>query len=513
MNELENEATLKGERADRLKRLKLLEDSGVTPYADKFDRSNVCQDIKEELIGKKVSIAGRIMLFRDMGKIAFAQLQDFSGRAQIVFRVGDDLSPEVYKQIIKVLDIGDFIGVEGEVFVTKKGEVSVMVKEYTFLSKALRPLSDKWHGLKDVELKYRKRYLDLIMNEDTKERFIFRSNFVRELRNFYQENGFFEVDTPVLCNTASGALARPFSTHHNALDIDVSLRIAPEIYLKEVIVGGFEKVFEIARVFRNEGTDPSHLQDFTMIEHYAAYWDYKMNMEFTEKMLVTIIEKLKGTLKLDIMDRDGELRQIDMTPPWKVISMRDIILKDSGIDIDNYTTADELREKIVADGISIDDMEKLGLGNLIDALYKEVSRKKVINPTFLINHPTSLSPLARKNKDNPLVTDRFQLLINGWEILNAYSELIDPADQKERFNQQAEAKDGGDEEALTKDLDYVEAMEYGMPPVSGWGMGLERILALLTNQLNLRDVVLFPLMRPEQDTSNVANEKNKDAKK
>jgi lysyl-tRNA synthetase class 2 len=503
MNKSENEPIIKGERADRLKRLQILQDSGISPYADKFDRVNTCQDIAEKLIGKKVTIAGRVMLFRNMGKIAFAHLQDFSGRSQIVFRIGD-LPEDTYKQIIKTLDIGDFIGVEGEVFVTKKGEVSVMVEKYTFLSKALRPLSDKWHGLKDVELKYRKRYLDLIMNEETKERFVFRSNFVRELRNFYHQNGFFEVDTPVLCNTASGALAKPFSTHHNALDIDVSLRIAPEIYLKEVIVGGFEKVFEIARVFRNEGIDPSHLQDFTMIEHYAAYWDYKMNMEFTQKMLVTIIEKLKGTLKLDIIDRDGNIRQIDMSPPWKVISMRDIILKDSGIDIDSYATAEELRNKIVEDGIKIDEMEKLGLGNLIDALYKEVSRKKVINPTFLINHPTSLSPLARKNDDNPQITDRFQLLINGWEVLNAYSELIDPIDQKERFNQQAEAKEGGDEEALNKDLDYVEAMEYGMPPVSGWGMGLERILALLTNQLNLRDVVLFPLMRPENDTKNEA---------
>jgi len=491
------------EREDRLRRLKLIKDAGAEAYADKFDRSDSCVLAAKKETGSFVRICGRVVLFRDMGKIAFAHLQDFSGRVQIVFKVGE-LSAERYKQIIKTINLGDFVGITGEVFTTQKGEVSVLVKEYVFLSKALRPLPDKWHGLKDIELKYRKRYLDLIMNAETKERFIFRSEFLRALRDFYHENGFYEVDTPVLCNTASGALAKPFVTHYNALDIDVSLRIAPEIYLKETIIGGFEKVFEVARVFRNEGTDPSHLQDFTMIEHYAAYWDYKQNMEFTEKMLTSVIQKLKGALELEIMDRDGNLNKVDLSLPWDVVSMRDVILKDSGIDIDKFKTAEELRQHILMQGIKIDGSEKLGLGNLIDALYKEVSRKKIIRPTFLINHPTSLSPLARKNDQNPDITDRFQLIINGWEVVNAYSELIDPVDQKERFEDQSRAKESGDEEALSKDLEYVEAMEYGMPPVSGWGMGVERIIALLTNQPNLRDVVLFPLLRPENNTENEA---------
>ncbi len=498
MKQIEGEELKNNEKIDRLKRLKLLQDKGVDVYADKFNKTDSCEEALKKSIGTNVRIAGRVMLFRDMGKIAFAHLQDFSGRLQIVFKI-DELGKDLYKQIIKTLNVGDFIGVGGDIFVTKKGETSVLVNDYVFLSKSLRPLPDKWHGLKDQELKYRKRYLDLIMNTETKDRFIFRSKFLRELRNFYEQNGFYEVDTPVLCNTASGALAKPFVTHHNALDIDVSLRIAPEIYLKELIVGGFEKVFEMARVFRNEGTDPSHLQDFTMIEHYVAYWDYKKNMEFTEEMLVTVVKKLKGGFKLDILDRGGNIRQIDLTPPWKIISMRDIILKDSGIDIDKFENADSLRVKIISEDIKIDGMDQLGMGNLIDSLYKEVSRKKIIDPIFLINHPTSLSPLARKNNKNPDITDRFQLVINGWEIINSYSELIDPIDQKERFDEQSEAKESGDEEALNKDLDYVEAMEYGMPPVSGWGMGVERIVALLTNQSNLRDVVLFPLMRPEKN--------------
>lgn len=486
------------ERTNRLKRLEKLSEGGKIVYADLFDKTESCLEATQKPLGTTVKIAGRVMLFREMGKISFAHLQDFSGRLQVVFRT-DDMSAEEYKKMVKTLDVGDFIGIKGEMFVTKKSEVSVLVKEYTFLSKALRALPDKWHGIKDVELKYRKRYLDLLMNTETIDRFKFRSQFLWELRKFYQERGFVEIDTPVLCNAASGALAKPFTTHHNALDIDVSLRIAPEIYLKEAIVGGFEKVFEVARVFRNEGTDPSHLQDFTMIEHYVAYWDYKKNMEFTEQMLVSIIQKLKGTLKVEIVGRDEKLRQIDLTPPWKVISMRDVILRDCQIDIDEFEVADDLRKKIQTEGIEIDGMEVLGMGNLIDALYKAVSRKKIVNPTFLINHPTSLSPLARKNDANPRITDRFQLVINGWEVINAYSELIDPIDQRARFDEQAVAKASGDEEALTKDMEYLEAMEYGMPPISGWGMGVERIVALLTNQLNLRDVVLFPLLRPEGD--------------
>jgi lysyl-tRNA synthetase class 2 len=484
------------ERADRIKKLELVKEKGLIPYADKYKQTHEAGEVKDLKLGTKVSVAGRVMLFRDMGKIAFAQLQDFSGRAQIVLKV-DELDKESYKTLVKIVNIGDFIGVEGEVFKTQKGEISVLVKKYSYLSKALRPLPEKWHGLKDTEIKYRQRYLDLIVNEDTRQRFKFRSDFIWELRKFYKDNDFHEIETPVLGNSASGALAKPFVTHYNALDTDVYLRIAPEIYLKEAIIGGYEKIFEVARVFRNEGMDPSHLQDFTIVEHYAAYWDYRDNMAFTEKMLSSIIKKLKGTTKVEIINRDGKKVMVDFKPSWDVVSFRDLISKDCGIDINDFPDVESLRSEIKSKKIKIDDMDKLGRGNLIDSLYKLVSRPKIINPTFLIHHPIDLSPLARKNDDDPTITDRFQLIVNGWEILNAYSELIDPIDQKERLDKQSEAQKMGDEDAMSKDDEYIKAMEYGMPPISGWGMGIERIIALLSQQSNLRDVVLFPLMRPE----------------
>ncbi|HRY31200.1 MAG TPA: lysine--tRNA ligase [Candidatus Paceibacterota bacterium] len=485
------------ERQDRLKRLELIKSLGLVPYADRFEKTHSIAQTREAKMGAKVATAGRIVLFRDMGKVSFAHLLDFSGKVQIVLKI-DELGQENYKNFIKIISLGDFIGVRGEMFKTQKGEISILVKEYAFLSKALRPLPEKWHGLKDLETKYRKRYLDLIANSDTMARFNFRSNFIWELRKFYQENGFLEIDTPVLSGSASGALAKPFQTHYNALDLDVYLRIAPEIHLKEAVAGGFEKIFEVARVFRNEGMDASHLQEFSMVEHYAAYWNFEDNMNFTEKMLTTLIKKLKGSLKIKVLNRDDQLIEVDFSLPWRRVSFRDLLMKDCGIDVDKCSDAKSLREAIKKKKIAIEDMDKLGHGNLMDALYKKISRPKIINPTFLINHPTDLSPLARKNDKNPLVTDRFQLIVNGWEIVNAYSELIDPIDQRERFEKQTVAKKAGDEEAMQKDDEFVEAMEYGMPPVSGWGMGIERIVALLTEQPNLRDVVMFPLLKPKE---------------
>lgn len=492
-----NEARKPEERADRIKKLELIKELGMAPYAAKYDRSHTITEVRNLAEGTpNVRIAGRIVLSRNMGKMGFCQLQDSSGKIQLVLKVGE-IDQETYKNFFAILSIGDFVGVEGEIFTTQKGELSVLVKSYTFLSKALRALPEKWHGLKDIETKYRKRYLDLITNREAFDRFKFRSDFIWELRKFYTENGFLEIDTPVLSNSASGALAKPFRTHYNALDLDVYLRIAPELFLKEAIVGGFDRIFEFARVFRNEGMDSSHLQEFTMIEHYAAYWDYEDNMRFTEQMLTEVIQKLKGNLITHIYNKDEELVEVDLSGPWRKVSFRELLLEDCGIDIDAFPTVEGLREEIKKKGIDIVDSEKLGRGNLIDSLYKKVSRPKLVKPVFLINHPIDLSPLARKNDTNPLIVDRFQLVINGWEILNAYSELIDPIDQSARFDQQAEAKLGGDEEAMTKDDDYVEAMEYGMPPVSGWGMGVERIVALLTQQKNLRDVVMFPLLRPK----------------
>ena len=492
----DNQTNIQDERAQRLAKIPMLKEKGIIPYAEKYDKKHSCAEIIEKELKSKVQTAGRVMSVRDMGKIAFVHIQDDTSKLQLVFRVGE-MEKENYKLFFKIINVGDFIGVKGGVFKTQKGEMSILVDDYTFLSKALKPLPEKWHGLKDRELKYRKRYLDLTMNKETREVFKFRSDFIREMRAFYHKHGFTEIDTPVLCNTASGALAKPFKTRHNAMDMDVYLRIAPEIFLKEAIIGGYERVFEVARCFRNEGMDPSHLQDFTMVEHYTAYWNYEDNMRFMENMLKTIVKNLMGTMKLEILDREGKPTKVDLSKKWETISFRDILIKDCGIDIDKYPQVEDLRKEIKKKKIEIEDMEKLGRGNLIDSLYKEVSRQKIVEPTFLVKHPTDVSPLARKNDDNPNVTDRFQLIISGWEIMNAYSELIDPEDQHQRFEGQMAARAEGDEEAMLKDDDYVDAMEYGMPPISGMGMGIERIVALLTKQPNLRDVVLFPLMREE----------------
>ncbi len=488
------------ERNERLKKIELMKSHGISPYADRYQRSHDLKEAKELTVGDSVSVAGRITLSRNMGKLGFCQIIDHSGILQLVFDVSE-ISTEKYDIFFKIISIGDFIGVKGDIFITKKGEISVLVKEYTFLSKSLRPLPEKWHGLADTEIKYRKRYLDMISDRETFERFKYKSNFVSELRKFYEKNNFYEIETPVLSMSASGALAKPFKTHYNALNLDVYLRIAPEIYLKEAIVGGFDKIFEVARVFRNEGMDPSHLQEFTMVEHYCAYWNFEDNMKFTEEMIETLVSNLNGSLKIKAYNREDKLIEVDLSTPWKKISFRELLIKDCGIDIDKYKDVEGLRKAIKEKGIVIEDAQKLGRGNLIDSLYKKVSRPKLITPTFLINHPIDLSPLARKNDENPLITDRFQLIINGWEIVNAYSELIDPIDQMERFEEQAKAKEKGDEEAMDKDDDYIEAMEHGMPPISGWGMGVERIVALLTQQKNLRDVVMFPLLKPK-DNSN-----------
>jgi len=499
------------ERDDRLKKLEDLKELGVHPYPERYEKSHLSKELlslgednanlheMEALKEKKpstYSIAGRIKLHRTMGKLTFVTLLDDGGTIQVAF-MQDVLGKDTYKMIVKKLHLGDFIGVKGDLFRTKHGEITLLASEFTFLGKALRPLPDKFHGMKDRELLYRKRYLDLIANDETKKRFEFRSNFIKALREFYWSKGFHEVETPILGTTASGALATPFSTHHKALDLDVYLRIAPETYLKECIIGGFEKVFEVGRVFRNEGIDPSHLQDFTMVEHYVAYWNYEDNISFNEEMFRYIFEKMDLPSTLPIKDKEGTVHEVDFTPPWPRKTMRELILADSGIDINEHDDADSLRAAITDKGIKIEKMDTFGHGNLIDHLYKKVSRPKLINPTFVVKQPIELSPLARRNDENPKVVDRFQLVIGTWEVNNAYSELVDPIDQAARFDEQAAANAGGDEDAHTKDDDFVEAMEYGMPPISGYGMGIDRIVTLLTGQDNLRDLVLFPLMRPK----------------
>ncbi|MDF2819562.1 MAG: lysyl-tRNA synthetase [Clostridiales bacterium] len=485
-----NETVLEEARMNKLEIVKGL----INPYPERFEKTHEIKDVKDlpdETVG--VCTAGRIMFMRKMGKLAFVTIADINGKIQIAIKK-DSVGEEVYEFFKKGFDIGDFIGVEGEIFTTQTGEKTIRANTVTFLGKSLKSLPEKYHGINDIDSCYRQRYLDLIMNEKTKERFLFKFNFIREVRRFLEDNGYMEIETPILIDKPSGATARPFLSHHNALDIDVYLRIAPETYLKRAIVGGFTKVFEFARCFRNEGMDASHLQDFTMLEAYCAYYNYKDNMKFLQMMLCSVITKLFGS---PIIDIDNHL--IDFSAKWPVVSFRDVILKDCNIDINLYETSKELLAEIKNKGINLEsenDIHSLGKGNLIDLLYKKMSRPKIISPTFLVDHPISLSPLARANDENPEVTDRFQLIINGAELINAYSELVDPIVQKNRLIEQAKLKSNGDEEAMVMDYDYITAMEYGMPPISGWGMRIDRVLQVLTGQDNIKDNILFPIMRP-----------------
>jgi lysyl-tRNA synthetase, class II len=486
----------------RLKKAAEMRARGKTPYAARFDRSATLLETSGMPDGTAVRVAGRLVLWRDMGKVTFGQLQDHTGRLQIALKA-DTVGEKAYEEALSLIDLGDFIGITGERFTTQKGEPTVLVQEWHMLSKALHQPPEKWHGIADRETAYRQRYLDMMSNAQTRDRMAFRSRFVRSLREFYWKHDFLEVDLPVLVNAASGALAKPFSTHHEALDLDVYLRIALETHQKECLIGGLDRTFSIGPVFRNEGMDPSHLQEFTMCEHYAAYWDYERNMDFTEKMFAHLEDGIPEFGKaMKIPGRDGTLHEIRFKGRWPRIALRDLIKQDSGIDVENHKTADDLRKAIKAKKIQLEvDVEQLGRGTLMDQLYKKVSRPKIISPTFVTEHPTDLSPLSRSNDENPDIADRFQLVIGGWEIVNAYSELVDPVDQAERFETQASAAARGDHEAHRKDDDFVLALSYGCPPCSGWGMGVDRIVALLTQQANLRDVVLFPLMKPVQTVS------------
>jgi len=474
----------------RLEKLEQLIQMEKVVYKERWEKEDIISNILKKEENENVSCAGRIISIREFGKLIFGHINDYSGKIQFVFdlnTVGEDR----FNFFKKYVDIADFIGIKGKIFFTKTKEKSILVNEFVLLSKTLRPLPEKWHGISDLEVKYRQRYLDLIMNKETCDRFVMRSKMIKLFREYLDNHGFIEVETPILQTKKSGALAKPFVTHHNALDIDVYLRIAPETYLKRLVAGGMDRVYDLGKCFRNEGIDPSHLQEFTMLEFYAAYWNYKDLMKFTQDLIKYVVEKLIGSLTFEYKGI-----KIDLSGDWPVYSFRELILNNCAIDINNFNNADDLRKEIKNKGIILEDVEKLGLGNLIDALYKKVARPKMIQPQFLIHHPIDLSPLARRNDENPNVVDRFQLVINGWEVINAYSELIDPIDQRQRFEKQLEAHLKGDEEALDMDEDFLLCMEHGMPPIAGWGMGLDRFLALLTSQDNLKDVVLFPLMRP-----------------
>ena len=493
---IETESCANEQMQVRLDKIPQIREAGFHPYAERFEKTHSIIGAAALADGTgDVKVAGRVISLRYFGKLAFGHIYDIGGTIQ--FSLQKNELGEMFDKFKNLVDIGDFIGIEGEMITTKTGEKTVNAKMFTFLSKTLRPLPEKYHGLTDPELRLRRRYLDLITSEESRKRFLARTKIIRTIRNFLDDNDFFEIDTPVLTNKATGALARPFVTHNNALDIDVFLRIAPETYLKRAIAGGFDRVYEFARSFRNEGVDASHLPDFTLLEFYAAYWNYEDNMAFTEKLVKHLLLTVNGGLKLTY-----ENTEIDFSGDWPRISFRDLILRDCGIDIDKFVTKEELQKELDSRGIKFEtdvNVSKAGRGTIIDLLYKKVSRPALINPTFITHHPLDLSPLARSNDANPLVVDRFQLVVNGWEVVNAYSELIDPVDQAARFRQQAQARAHGDTETMDVDNDFLLCMEYGMPPISGWGMGIDRIIALLTNAGTLRDVVLFPLLRPERE--------------
>ena len=477
----------------RRDKLKELQEEGKDPYQiTKFDRTQTAGEIKlnyEKYEQKDVTVAGRIIAKRIMGKASFCTIQDSDEKIQSYVSI-NDLGEESYKAF-KTYDIGDFIGITGFVFKTRTEEISVHAKEVTLLSKSLRPLPEKFHGLKDVDLRYRQRYVDLIMNPEVKETFEKRSKIIHEIREILDEKGFLEVDTPMLNTISGGATAKPFITHHNALNIDMYLRIATELNLKRLIVGGYDKVYEMGRIFRNEGMDIRHNPEFTTIELYQAYADYHDMMDLTEEMFSRCAMKVLGTTKVIYQGQE-----IDLTPGWKKITMIDSIKEACGIDFNEIQTDEEAVALAKEKGIEIPDVTKETRGDVISLFFDEYVEKTLVQPTFIYDYPIEISPLAKRKKEDPRLTERFEIFIGGREYGNAFSELNDPIDQYERFKKQVEAREAGDDEAGMMDEDFIQALEYGMPPTGGIGIGIDRLVMLLTDAAAIRDVLLFPTMKP-----------------
>ncbi len=475
---------------NRREKLKNLQDAGKDPFQiTKFDVTHHSTDIKEkydELEGKEVTLAGRMMFKRVMGKASFCNIQDRKGSIQ-VYVARDNIGTDSYTDF-KKYDIGDILGVRGEVFTTKTGEISIHASEVTLLSKSLQVLPEKFHGLTNTDLRYRQRYVDLIMNPESKETFIKRSEIIKEIRRFLDGRDFIEVETPMLVPNAGGAAARPFETHYNALDEDVKLRISLELYLKRLIVGGLERVYEIGRVFRNEGVDTRHNPEFTLMELYQAYTDYEGMMELTESMFRYLAEKVCGSTTIIYNDTE-----IDLGKPFARMTMNDAIKKYAGIDFD--TVESDEAAKALAKEHKIEFEERHTKGDIINLFFEEYCEKELIQPTFIMDHPVAISPLTKKKPTDPEKVERFELFINTWEMANAYSELNDPIDQRERFAAQDAAFEAGDEEANHTDEDFLNALEIGMPPTGGIGYGIDRLVMLLTNSAAIRDVLLFPTMK------------------
>lgn len=476
----------------RRDKLAELQAEGKNPFEiTKFNRTNTAGEIKanyEEFEQKDVTVAGRIIAKRIMGKASFCTIQDSDEKIQSYVSI-NDLGEESYKAF-KTYDIGDIIGITGFVFKTRTEEISVHAKEVTLLSKSLRPLPEKFHGLKDMDLRYRQRYVDLIMNPEVKETFILRSKIIKEIRKFMDEQGYMEVETPMLTTVATGDAARPFITHHNTLDLQMYLRIAPELNLKRLIVGGFDKVFEIGKNFRNEGMDIKHNPEFTNMEFYSAYEDYNDMMNIAERLISTVAENTLGTTKITYQGQE-----IDLAPGWKKITMIDAIKQATGVDFNTINTDEEAQAIAKKKGVEYEEIKNTR-GHIINEFFETFVEENLIQPTFIMDYPVEVSPLTKRKKEDPRLVERFELFIGGREYGNAYSELNDPIDQYERFLKQVEAKEKGDEEAGGMDEDFVNALEIGLPPTGGMGIGLDRLIMLLTDSASIRDVLFFPTMKP-----------------
>ena len=480
----------------RRDKLKDLQESGndpfqITRYAVDNDSANIKENF-DALEGQPVSIAGRLMSKRGMGKVSFCDLQDKSGRIQLYARK-DEMDEEEYNRF-KKYDIGDIVGVQGEVFRTQRGEMSVRVQKVTLLSKSLLPLPEKFHGLTNTELRYRQRYVDLIVNPEVKRNFIIRSQFIKYVRDFMDARGFMEVETPVLNTISGGATARPFITHHNTLDIDMYMRIATELPLKRLIVGGMDRVYEIGRIFRNEGMDPKHNPEFTTIELYQAYADFNDMMDLFEDLLSSAAQKILGTYQVEWQ---GE--KIDLTPGWPRMPMHEAVKKYCGIDFMAITSDEEAVAAAKSIGVELPETADKTWGNALYECFDQKVEEKLIQPTFITMHPVDVSPLAKRSPSDPRLTERFELFICHSEMGNAFSELNDPIDQRQRFQKQVELRDKGDDEAGMMDEDFLTALEYGLPPTGGLGIGIDRCVMLLTNSDSIREVILFPTMKPLVD--------------
>lgn len=484
---------LKDIKKNRLKKLKALKQTGVNPYPAKTMRTHTIQEATagfRELSQKKkaVSLAGRVMAIRGHGGSTFVDLVDATGKIQCYFK--EDVLKKKYDFFLAHVDIGDFIGAEGTLFETKRGEKTLEVKKYEILVKSLLPLPEKWHGLRDAEERYRKRYLDLLFNRDAKEKLVLRSRIIETIRSLLHEDGFLEVETPVLQSIPGGALARPFKTHLNALDMDVYLRVAPELYLKRLLIGGFEKIYELGRAFRNEGIDRSHNPEFTILELYWVYQDYEGLMEFVEKFF----QKLLGSL-FDKSDFEWGGKKINMKGEWPRIEYEALLQKYAGV---AYFEASEAGLRNAVKKLGIEIGKTATKGELADEIYKKAVQPKLMNPTFVINHPIEISPLAKRLESDSRKAARFQLVVAGVELVNGFSELNDPQDQLARFKEQQELRKKGGEESHPMDRDFVEALEYGMPPAAGLGIGIDRLVAVLTDSHSLREILAFPTMRPKR---------------